>query len=369
MRKSLFLIAIICALSFVSCEYTDGNIDEHLARIEEEKAALEAMAYAEQETQAEVLTTLPECEITDLDNTVAISVGGVNVSLAEYRHYFLLHKKNFDMGDPTFWYFNPDKKDLLYKNILSDISLGVAVDITADSLGVVLTPEQEKELVTDVILDVMSHYNDSSPTFSRVLEENFLTDALYRKLQEGLAKKSVIYDSMYAPGCELADVNYEKLLEHINTNYIRVKHIMLGTIDLSSAERADVRQNAERILELAGKGESFEQLISLHSEDSMDVQSGYCIRRGDMPEEFEKAAFSLSVGETSGIVETAYGYHIIRRYDIEPELIMNDTQLLSQITDDFCRGVFEDELDKVALSLEVSYSPYFDSYLSSLWNE
>lgn len=367
-RKSLFLITLVLAIFMLGCEEIDGNIDRHLERIEKEKAALEALREAE-EAETEKITFLPECELTELDNTVALTVGGVKVSLAEYRHYFLLHKKNFDMGDPSFWVKSPDKKDLLYKNVLSDISSAVAVDITSEKLGVTLSPEKEKELVTDVILGVMSHYNSSSPSFSQVLEESFLTDALYRKLQSDLAKKSVIYDSKYAPGKELSSVDYNSVFDYVNSNYIRVKHVMLGTVDLTSAERTEVRQSAERILELAGKGESFESLISLYNEDSMDWELGYCIRKGDMPEEFEKAAFSLSVGETSGIVETAYGYHVIRRYDIDEGLVMKNTELLSKITDDYCKDAFQKELDSTAACLEVSYSPYFESYLASLWNE
>ena len=44
-----------------------------------------------------------------------------------------------------------------------------------------------------------------------------------------------------------------------------------------------------------------------------DNPDGYLFTYGKMVPEFEEASFALKVGETSGIVETDYGYHIITR--------------------------------------------------------
>lgn len=63
-------------------------------------------------------------------------------------------------------------------------------------------------------------------------------------------------------------------------------------------------------------GEKFGRLARELSRDSgsarRDGSLGY-FGRGAMVKEFEKAAFSLAVGEVSGPVKTRYGYHVIKR--------------------------------------------------------
>ena len=57
---------------------------------------------------------------------------------------------------------------------------------------------------------------------------------------------------------------------------------------------------------------------------------GY-ISEGQMVEEFDKALFTLDVGEVSRIVETQYGFHIIKVYDREEEYIQKFDEVKEQI--------------------------------------
>ena len=69
-------------------------------------------------------------------------------------------------------------------------------------------------------------------------------------------------------------------------------------------------KTAREVLKLARDGETdFEQLIAKYSEDNKGT---YSFGKGDMEENFEEAAFNLGTGEVSDIVETKYGYHIIK---------------------------------------------------------
>jgi peptidyl-prolyl cis-trans isomerase SurA len=72
---------------------------------------------------------------------------------------------------------------------------------------------------------------------------------------------------------------------------------------------------AEGLLDRINTGEDFAELASEHSDDPGSAAQGGDLgwfRRGRMMREFEDAAFSLIDGQVSPIVETMYGYHIIK---------------------------------------------------------
>jgi len=77
---------------------------------------------------------------------------------------------------------------------------------------------------------------------------------------------------------------------------------------------ADAKTRAEEVLSKLQNGENFEDLAKQYSEDvtgSSGGDLGY-FGKGEMVKEFEDAAFALEVGQTSGIIKTQYGYHIIK---------------------------------------------------------
>ncbi len=85
--------------------------------------------------------------------------------------------------------------------------------------------------------------------------------------------------------------------------------------DASDSAKARARADAEALLARVQDGEDFAALAREHSDDVGTATLGGDLgwfRRGQMVPEFENTAFALGAGRVSGIVETVFGYHIIK---------------------------------------------------------
>jgi parvulin-like peptidyl-prolyl isomerase len=101
-----------------------------------------------------------------------------------------------------------------------------------------------------------------------------------------------------------------------------VRHILLLTQGKTEAEKAEARKKIEDILVKAKAGEDFAALAKQFSEDPGSKDNGGLYEnfgRGQMVKPFEDAAFSVPVGQISGVVETSYGYHILQVVDRKKE--------------------------------------------------
>jgi peptidyl-prolyl cis-trans isomerase D len=93
---------------------------------------------------------------------------------------------------------------------------------------------------------------------------------------------------------------------------VQARHILLKS---DASNDAAVKAKAEDLLKQIRGGADFANLAKEKSEDTGSAVNGGelgWIVRGQTVPEFEKAAFSLKPGETSGLIKTEYGYHIIQ---------------------------------------------------------
>ncbi len=139
--------------------------------------------------------------------------------------------------------------------------------------------------------------------------------------------KDYIYSSSLLASAVKYYTNYFLGIEYLNSlvgipdpaeieeiyikDYVRAKHILI----LSEDDKEKAKKTITDIKKRLDKGEDFDKLMEELSEDpgSKEIPQGYVFTYGEMVPEFEKAAFALKEGEISDMVETAYGYHIIKR--------------------------------------------------------
>ncbi len=96
---------------------------------------------------------------------------------------------------------------------------------------------------------------------------------------------------------------------------VRARHILIKTQGKPKEEAPKLKAKAEELLKQIKSGADFAELAKKNSDDPGSAVKGGelgFITRGQTVPNFEKAAFSLKPGETSGVIETEYGYHIIQ---------------------------------------------------------
>jgi foldase protein PrsA len=128
-----------------------------------------------------------------------------------------------------------------------------------------------------------------------------------------------------------------------------VRHILLMTQGKSDSEKAEIRKKMEMILNKARKGADFAKLANEYSEDPGSNKNGGLYEnfgKGHMVKPFEDAAFSVPIGGISDIVETEYGYHILKVVDRKKE-----TKPLSEVHDQLKRQLEQQKKNEAYVNL------------------
>ena len=96
---------------------------------------------------------------------------------------------------------------------------------------------------------------------------------------------------------------------------ISARHILIMVApNADDAKKAEAKAKIDEALKRARAGEDFAALAKEYSEDTTKEDGGNLgiIQKGQTVKPFEDAAFALKPGEISDIVETRFGYHIIK---------------------------------------------------------
>ena len=249
-------------------------------------------------------------------DTVLMTINGKEVTVEEYRTYYLYLKAQYDSGDDSYWKNNASDKETLKVSTLSQLQNRYAIEAILDENNITLT-DADQENVDEQLESLKDYYGAES--YQQVLTDNYYTEESYREAVE-LSQRQCRYI-------------YETQKEAIQENYVRAKHILIAfddTADDEEADKAEKLEKANEIAALAKAGADFDELVAEYGEDPgmEDNLDGYDFTTGEMVESFETTTFALEENEISDPVESTYGYHIILRLPMDEQYIINNLSSL-----------------------------------------
>jgi peptidyl-prolyl cis-trans isomerase C len=165
-------------------------------------------------------------------------------------------------------------------------------------------------------------------------KQGMTPEAIKKRIAMGLAIQKWIEEKV-VPGIKISDEDAEKFYRENQERFkkpetVRASHILIK-VDELDAEKAkgmteeqkkkandELKQQAlkkaQTLLAQLKQGADFAKLATENSACPSKEKGGDlgAFEKGKMAEEFEKSAFSLKPGEMSDVVETEFGYHIIK---------------------------------------------------------
>ena len=161
--------------------------------------------------------------------------------------------------------------------------------------------------------DLEAYYKSHAEQFQSVER----ADVEYVVLDLASVQKSIV-----VPEAELKSYYEQNLSRLAGLEERRASHILINADKAApAAERDKARAKAQELLAAVQQSpDKFAELARKNSQDTGSATKGGDLDffgRGAMVKPFEETVFALKKGETSGVVETEFGFHIIRLTDIK----------------------------------------------------
>lgn len=279
----------------------------------------------------------------------------ISCSKAEIMVYLTNIQNHYEtVFGPRIWETNIDGVSLeenVKETALARMAQIKAMILLAEKHNVVLT-EEELETVETAAAEYYSSLNDTEKQMMGVTQDTI------RSLYSEFALANKLYHYL------IKDINPEISDDEART--ITVEHILIKTysldengekVEYSEYAKEQAYQTARDIVKRAKSGEDFHILADEYNED--DAMT-YSFGKGEMEPGFEAVAFDLGTDEISDVVETQFGYHVIKCI----------STFNHEVTDENKKKIVEERKEEV---FGEEYEEFVDSLVKNLnkelWNE
>ncbi len=233
-----------------------------------------------------------------------------NADIFEITAASLLHEMNTNLANDlgSLKELSANELKAYLKKYLDSYVNSVLIAASAKEKGISVT-----ETEIDSILEHIYRNNDGKENFINMLNESGLTlESVTNDIKKSLISDRYLRKHVYSK----LSITHEELKKAYNQDKTAtVRHILLSTQDETAEEKAETLEKMKTILKKARQGENFVKLVRKYSEDpgSGENEGLYeKFERGMMVPEFDSASFSVPIGQISDIIETQFGYHILK---------------------------------------------------------
>jgi foldase protein PrsA len=280
------------------------------------------------------------------NNTIVAKVSGEGVKKEEFNKMFGIFKAQYEQQFGTeVWEQEVDgrKFDDVAREKLLDMLIDEKLQMKkAAELGITVTDDE-----VNAEVEKAKKYFDSEDKFNEFLKGQSMDLDYFKQSVKKELTVNKLTDKL-AGNIAVTDEEVKAYYDTHQNEFMSVKasHILL-----------DTKEEAEKMLVRVKAGENFAELAKQNSKDpSAKENSGDLdyFRHGDMVEPFEKAAFALKPGEISEIVQTDFGFHIIKVEDSKLDKFEDvKEQLKGSMLSDKKSGEYEKQLEEMRKNAKI----------------
>ena len=242
---------------------------------------------------------------------VVVTVNGVAITRAELDRSTQAFLAQNRMPAPT----DPEQKKKIEEAALNQM---VAAELLYQAAKKLDFPDLDKKVETK--FDEGKSRFPTKEDFEKALKDNGITA---QELKDLLRRDVVISNYIEKQVSSKITITTEQAKKFYDENLDKFKkpesvhasHILVGVDPKATAEeKQKAKQKADDLLKQIKGGADFAELAKKESTCPSAKNGGDLgdFGRGQMVKPFEDAAFGLKQGEVSGVVETQFGYHIIK---------------------------------------------------------
>lgn len=320
-----------------------------------------------------------------LNETIVATFGDVKVTQADYNFIYKLLYDNMAQYGAYYgedWINTEIEEgksigDYIKENTINQLKQLSAAFMLAEENGIKVDSDI-KDAVKAQKEQIINDNYQGEENYIKFLEQSRTTDKAIDTYLQMYEVYNKLFEKMTSAGGKayIEDKDIEKdFLEEYSDKW-RVQHILISTQEQTDEEgnttpaRSDeeAQKLVKEIIAKLDKGEDFDSLIDEYNEDpGMSKGNYYVFGTGEMVPEFEEASANLKVGEyTKEGVKTDYGYHIIKKYEINTD-IKEFKDFKNTKSEEKVMGLVEKKIDEIKSNVEEkAIDKYVKAWLEEL---